>query len=80
VFGDTYEELRVTRALASDGANLTHAFALVLDLHTVVTDQTEGDRTLADAINSAAVQQDVPLGDADRSELESLFRQIRTLN
>jgi DNA-directed RNA polymerase specialized sigma24 family protein len=63
--------------LASDGADLTHASALVLDLlHTAVTDRAEDDRTLADAINSAAV----PLGDAERSELESLFRQLRTFN
>jgi uncharacterized protein YpuA (DUF1002 family) len=76
-----YEELRVTTALASGGADLTHASALILDLlYTVVTERTEDDRTLADAINSAALQQDVPLGDADRSELESLFRQMRHLN
>jgi uncharacterized protein YpuA (DUF1002 family) len=76
-----YEELNATTSLAADGSDLTHASAMFLQvLHTVITGRVQDSQALEKALDAAAAQEGVPLEDATRTQLMSLFEQLRGLD
>jgi RNA polymerase sigma factor (sigma-70 family) len=76
-----YEQLDATSNLAADGSDLTRASAVFLTvLHAVVTGEAQDSQAVQNALDAAANQERVPLEAATRSQLVSLFDQLRGLN
>jgi RNA polymerase sigma factor (sigma-70 family) len=76
-----YEQLKALTTLAGDGADLTRASAVFLEvLHAVITGGVQDPQAIENALNAAAAQQGVPLADSTRSQLVSVFRELEHLD
>jgi uncharacterized protein YpuA (DUF1002 family) len=76
-----YAQLNATGDLAANGSGMTRASAVFLQaLQAVVVGQAADTPAIENALNSAASQQGVALGDSTRAEMIGVLEQLRDLD